>query len=503
MKNLKYFSVGIILVLIFLFMPMGCKKSPSTPQTPVTTDSVSMQINKFIWFGLNYEYLWVDSVPQLSEVYFHSSLDSLNRFLSLYTDHEKLFTSLLYKYQKVDQWSWIVDDYVALENLFQGITKSLGYSYGLVRITSSNDIFGYVQYVIKGSPADNAGVHRGDIFIKVNNQQLTVSNYRTLLTDTIGYSLSFANITNRVVVPNGRTVNMAATVVYENPVYYDTIFNVNNNKVGYLVYNGFISDYDVQLNQVFSTFKGAGVNKLILDLRYNGGGSIQSAVYLASMIYTTAVGKPFISYQFNKNYGADLLNYYGANFSTNYFTDIIEQTTTTPQTPISSLSLTDLYVITTSNTASASELIINGLRPYMNVVTVGDTTDGKNVGSQTIYDYYNYNGTLNPNHTWAMQPIIFKLTNSAGQSNYGGIGFAPTIYAPEDFGNILPFGNPSETMLKTALDYIQGLKSAPVLYKGFRKMANSKDFIPHSKEMYVNKDFLKNLPKKKSKAGWK
>ena len=498
MKKLHYFFLGSMFVVIFLFMPMGCKKSPSTPQPPATTDSVSMQINKFIWAGLSKYYLWSDSVPKLSYVYFHSSSDSLNNFLGQYSDHQQLFTSLLYKYQIVDKYSWIVDDYVALLNLFQGITKSLGYSYGLVLIGSTHNVFGYVQYVVKGSPADNAGIKRGDIFIKINNQQLTDANYQNLLTDTVGYTLSFATIANHTITPNGRTASMAATVVYENPVYYDTIFNVNNYKVGYLVYNGFMSDYDIQLNQVFSSFKGAGVNKLILDLRYNGGGSIQSAQYLASMIYSTAISKVFTNYTFNKAYTNYLLNTYGPSYFTDYFTDIIAQNGTTPQTPISNLGLTDLYVITTHNTASASELIINGLRPYINVVTIGDTTVGKNVGSATILDYENYYPNLNPNHKWALQPIILKMSNSLNQSNYGNVGFAPTVYSPEDFGNILPFGNPNETMLKATLNYIQGLKSAPAPSRGFRKIADSKDRIPHSKEMYSNKPIQKDFLKKKS-----
>ena len=269
MKKLHYFFLGSMFVVIFILMPIGgCKKSPSIPQAPVAIDTGSLEINQFIYYNLSAYYLWTDSVPKLDYyVYFHNSSDSVNNFLSQYKDHAQLFYSLLYKYPNVDRNSWIVDDYVALLNLFQGITKSLGYSYGLGLIGSTHNVFGYVQYVVKGSPADNAGVKRGDVFIKINNQQLTDANYQTLLTDSVGYTLSFATIANHTITPNGRTASMTATVVYENPVYYDTIFNVNNYKVGYLVYNGFIGDYDIQLNQVFSTFKGAGVNKLILDLR--------------------------------------------------------------------------------------------------------------------------------------------------------------------------------------------------------------------------------------------
>ena len=170
---------------------------------------------------------------------------------------------------------------------------------------------------------------------------------------------------------------MTAAVVYENPVYYDTIFNVNNYKVGYLVYNGFMSNYDIQLNQVFSTFKAAGINKLILDLRYNGGGAVTSAIYLSSMIYTTAVSQVFLQYQFNNQMESYYYNNYGSGYFYEYFTDVIAQSGSNPETPISNLNISDLYVITSRNTASASELVINCLKPYITVVTIGDTTDGK------------------------------------------------------------------------------------------------------------------------------
>jgi C-terminal processing protease CtpA/Prc len=388
---------------------------------------------------------------------------------------------------------------VVLQNYFQGITKSLGYNYGLARISGGNDVFGFVQYVVKGSPADNAGIKRGDIFIKVNGTQLTTTNYQNLLVDSLGYTLSFANIINHTITPNGKNLILAATVVQENPVYFDTIYNVNNYKVGYLVYNGFISDFDITLNQKFSSFKAAGINKLILDLRYNGGGSIQTAIYLASMIYTTSVSQVFLKTQYNQYLQSYFLNNYGASYFTDNFTDVILQTTTTAQTPISNLGLSDLYVLTSNGTASASELIINGLKPYINVVVIGDTTVGKNVGSVTVYDVDSY-GNINPKHKWAMQPIVLKINNANNHSDYGSVGFIPDVKVQEDIANLLPFGNPNEPLLSAALNYIGGLKSAPLPSKSsmYRKIADSKDRIPHSKEMYLNKNSLKNLPGKKS-----
>lgn len=491
-----------MLMLIYLIMSTGCKKV-TTVNIPVTADSVSMQINKFIYYGLSGYYLWVDQTTKLSTAYYDNSYDTLVKFLGTYTDHEKLFYDLLYQYGTIDKWSWIVNDYVALENYFQGITKSLGYDYRLYRVNSTSDsVFGVVRYVVKGSPADNAGIKRGDIFSKINNQQITTANYGNLLVDSVGYKLSFAKIVDKAIVPNGIEANLSAIVVYEDPIYYDTVYTVNGYKVGYLVYNGFMSDYDIQLNQIFSSFKGAGVNKLILDLRYNGGGSIQSAIYLASMIYGTTVSKEFIQTKYNAALEAYLLQNKGANYFNYYFTDVIAQTTSTAQTTISTLNLSDLYVITTRSTASASELIINGLNPYMPVITFGDTTVGKYVGSMTVYDYYNYDG-LNPNHTWALQPIVLKIANSAGVSDYVN-GFAPTVKVKEDVTNLQPFGSANEPMLNAALNYIKGLTPLSGVLKSnssitsFQKVADSKDRNPHSKEMYFNDNLLKDKVIRKS-----
>jgi carboxyl-terminal processing protease len=498
MKRIRSLLTYLVIVLVCLFLS-GCPKDKTDTPTNKTIDSLSasaLEINEFIWSGLHNYYLWVDNVPNLSTSNF-TSQSALVDFLEGYSDHEKLFYDLLYDYNAVDKWSWIVDDYVALQNQFQGITKSMGYDFRLVRFSNSDNIFGFVRYVVKGAPADLAGMKRGDIFIAVNGQQLTISNYQSLLIDNTAYTLSFATISNNSVVPNGRQVSLTAVEVHENPIYLDTILNVSNLKIGYLVYNGFMSDYDIQLNQVFQYFKTQGIQRLILDLRYNPGGSVQSAIYLASMIYSADTNKLFLTSQFNTNFEAFLDSIYGAGYFQEKFSDEIEKTDLTPATAISSLNLSQLYVITTDNTASASELVINGLNPYISVITVGTNTFGKYVGSWTIMDW-DQNGNVNPNHTWALQPIVLKMANSVGYTDYVD-GFAPTVNAEEDIANLLPFGDLNETLLKSTLDYIQGIsqkKSSELrLSDKYKKFADSKDFIPHGREMYFNIKMKKPLQK--------
>jgi len=496
MKRINFILISWFIFLILL-VQWGCHKdNNNSPANTDTLSAVSLEINEFIWSKMHNYYLWVDNVPNLSNSQFANE-SSWVSYLEGYSDHEKLFNDLLYNHGIVDKWSWIVDDYVALENQFQGITLSMGYDFRLIQPdTTSDKIFGFVRYVVKGSPADLAGMKRGDVFIKVNNQQLTISNYQSLLIDNNSYILSFASISNYIITPNNKSVSLTAIEVHENPIYMDTVLNVNGTKIGYLVYNGFMSDYDIQLNQAFQYFKDQGIQKLILDLRYNPGGSVQTAIYLASMIYSTDTNKVFLESQYNNPFEAFLEQTYGSNYFISKFADRIEKTDLTPEIPINSLNLSQLYVITTGNTASASEIIINGLNPYVSVTTIGTTTVGKYVASATIKDY-DSKGNLNPNHKWALQPIILKIANSVGHTDFVN-GFAPKVTAKEDITNLLPFGDLNETLLKATIDYIEGnsVKNFSELKSidKFRKVADSKDFIPHSSEMYILLNNKKLMP---------
>ncbi|NJO69158.1 MAG: hypothetical protein HC830_07640 [Bacteroidetes bacterium] len=120
-----------------------------------------------------------------------------------------------------------------------------------------------------------------------------------LLINSETYKLSFANAANGTLTMNGKTANLTAVEVTENPIYLDTVYTVNNTKIGYLVYNSFVSTYDKELNNIMLNFKNQGISKLVLDFRYNGGGSVQSAVYLASMIHGTYTDKTFLKTEYN------------------------------------------------------------------------------------------------------------------------------------------------------------------------------------------------------------
>ena len=476
-----------ILVTGILFS--GCKKEEE-PIIPVVIPPAS-HVDLFVWNGMHDYYLWNDKVPGLSNTSY-SKGDSLNVFLNHYSDPEKLFNSLLYRPDTVDKWSFIVDDSKTINDWISGISETMGYDFMLGRIGTSDNLFGFVRYIYKGSPAAKAGMKRGNIFVKVNDQQLTVSNYQTLLFATLTYKLSFANIADHKVVPNDRTVTMTAIEMQENPINLDTVFTVNNQKVGYLVYNGFNSDFDHQLNDVIKKFKDANIAQMILDLRYNGGGSVQTSVYLASMIYGTDVTKLFAKAQYNQEVQKSIVSEYGAQDLNDNFVNKIEANGNYQGAPINTLNLRKIYIIVSDNTASASELLINGLKPYMDVKVVGINTTGKSVGSITLTD------EKVPSNKWAMQPIVVKYANSEGRSDFIN-GLTPDIVAEEDIANLLPFGDPNETLLKVVLDDIQGVAVTSMTLKsaqmGLRKVVDSHSFKRFAKDMYINPAKFKGLKK--------
>jgi carboxyl-terminal processing protease len=491
MKNNK---ILYLLVMAFMMGISGCKKEPIDKEPEVKEPS---EISTFIWYGMHDYYLWYSQVPNLANSML-TPVESFYEFLNQYTDYEDLFHALLYKYGEVDKWSFIVDDYTVLENTLSGISKSFGMDYKLYKYSNSDGVFGIVRYVLPNSPADLAGIKRGDIFIQVDGSDLTISNYQALLFDKESLTFSFAYISNNIIYPNGVSRSVTEVEMQEDPVLYHSVLDLGGIKTGYLVYNGFTSDFDFELNDVFGEFKDAGIEKLILDLRYNGGGALSSAIYLASMIYSTDTTMIFSKAEYNDKLQAYLVTVYGSNALNYYFADSIVGKETATNAPIHSLGLTDLYVLTTDGTASASELVINGLIPYINVTIVGDHTYGKYVGSITVKDYDN-EGNLNTSHKYAMQPIVLKISNSEGVSDYVD-GLPADVVVYEDMTNMLPFGDVNETLLSAAIAQITGgkkmLPMPPSYGMAVVPVVDSKDMKPLGKDMYVDDSRLTRLEMK-------
>jgi C-terminal processing protease CtpA/Prc len=444
-------------------------------------DGRNLTVENFIYRGLNEIYLYKADVPELADDFFPAQTE-LDDFLDNFAAPEDLFYDGLLAPQ--DRFSFLVNDYVELENLFSGISTTNGISYGLVRYCAScTDLFGYVRYTLPGTSAETQGIKRGDVFNTIDGQQLTDSNYNSLLAPET-YTIGLATLNDTSVTPTGVTVILTKQAYTTNPVLISKTMDVDGKKVGYLFYTSFTADFDPQLNAAFGEFKAAGVTELVLDLRYNGGGSVRTATDLASMLTGQFAGDIFTKEEWNTEYQ----DYFES--TSDLRVRLLNKFNTTLKTGelINSLNLNRVFILTTSRSASASELVINGLDPYIDVVQIGETTTGKFQASVTLYDSPDF-GRLNanPNHTYAIQPLVLKSVNSAGVSDYI-TGLPPDFQISEDVESLGMLGEPNEPFLKVAIDVILGNKiSIPAAVEIFKPVGESgMDQIDYQK-MYIEK----------------
>ena len=282
--------------------------------------------------------------------------------------------------------------------------------------------------------AGGAGVRRGWIIKTLNGSDLAkVMADMISSRDATAYNNliqpSTAGVTNTFVfqTPRGNdttAVTMKKSFDVNSVMLYDTL-TLKTGKTGHLVFDEFITPSSAELKTAFAFFKAQNVKDLILDLRYNNGGILDVATDLASYIAGAAKAlTPFIKSSYNDKMAA-------TNDATINF-----------KTVDSPLNLTRLVVITTRETASASEEVINGLKPCMTITTIGDTTNGKPTG-MNVWQY---------NYTYIFAPITFKLVNSAGQGDFFA-GFAPAKYVTDDITH--DFKDKNESCFKEAIYFLE------------------------------------------------
>ncbi|MGY5848414.1 S41 family peptidase [Salegentibacter sp. HM20] len=439
----------------------------------------NLDVENFMYNGMNEIYLYKADVPELADNYFANQQER-NEWLSEFEDPEDLFYNGLTA--SFDRFSFMTDDYVALEQSFQGTSTTTGMNYAIGRINGGNDLFGAVRYVLPGTSAEEEGLERGMVFTKIDGQQLTVSNYQSLLAQS-NFTIHLADINNDgAIAETGETVNLSKAEYTANPVYIAKTLNVDGLKVGYLMYNSFTADFDAQMNQAFAEFKAEGIDELVLDLRYNGGGNVETAVDLSSMITGQFEGEIFSKQQWNATYQ----NYFereDAERLVDRFNDKIRTGDL-----INSLNLTKVYIIATGSSASASELVINGLDAYIDVVHVGTTTVGKFQASITLYDSSNFGRqNANPNHKYAIQPLVYKSANAIGTTDYIN-GLTPDIEQQEYVRSYGVLGDESEPLLAAALADITGNRSMLQEVKGPSMQVVSETGVdaPDYQRMYLD-----------------
>lgn len=408
--------------IVLVSLTNGCKKSvPAEEKIPAET----IATNQWIYETLNLYYYWNNFLP--------TNIDNTKE-----KDPEAYFYKLLYV--PTDKWSFITSDYPSLEAELSGVPTTMGY-HPAFYLTGSNKVIIAVSYVYPGSPADAAGLKRGDIILSIDNTQLDTTNYYDKYSGT-SYSVQLGKLEGNTLTPTGVSLNMTASVTQTDPAIYHTVLDTGGKKVGYLVYVEFITGnnnaYLTDLENIFNEFKTAGVSDIIVDLRYNPGGQVDAAIRLASLI-APATATTTNKIMINLNYNSGLQNYLLTNNMGEYLNYKFENDP-------ANLNMSNVYFLTTSRSASASELVIVGLEPYMNVIKIGESTYGKYVGSWVLPDTAN---------KWAMMPIVTKFSNVDGYTDFVN-GLAPDYSIQDDPITAVPFGDVTDPMVAKALTLITG-----------------------------------------------
>jgi carboxyl-terminal processing protease len=453
--KLKYVILTLLVGLVFT----SCSKDSESDEIKATTPD---EINNFVWKAMNSWYYWQPKVTNLADSKIASATSYAN-FINGKTP-DALFYSLLYQRETVDRFSWIENsNEVVNVSKIAEVEKSGGFSYGIYPKDVSNvNMVALINYIVPGSPAAFAGLKRGDVITKLNGKPLTSNNYdqltNTQITLTLAASVEFVS-TGLATTDKPATVTINNAEIDENPVAYYEKKVYRNKTIGYLVYNSFKSDYNDELNAAFAKMNADGINELVLDLRYNGGGSLETAIALAQMINGNFTGKPYVYTDFNDKHNSED-GFENLSDKVRIYNLVDNEPTFQTNENINSLALTKIYVLISFQTASASELTIQCLKKYISVVTIGEETAGKFVGSNTLYDspassYTSYDNR-STKHKWQLQPITFSYYNKDKDENPKTIMPDHEINPYEIFLNLVEFGNVKDPCLKKAIELITG-----------------------------------------------
>ena len=409
-----------------------------TPK-PDPENKVTLKVNEFIYEGLRSEYLWENTI-NWNAIDFKKEKDS-----------HAFFKRLIYK---DDRWTSLTDNAEAWNQGFAGISTTYGFDLRFSYIGQTDELVAIVRYVYPGTPADRAGIRRGDLLLKLNGGPITVKNYADFY-DKPTIVVNKGILKDKTLTAEPVGVAMTAMEMYQDPILKDTVINKDGHRVGYLCYSDYTERSTAELIKVFTRFKTAGVTDVVLDLRYNGGGYVSTARALCSILAPEAAMKKkerFLFKLWNENY----MSYWKSKGRNDELYETFVDTLGI------NMNLNRLYILTGKGTASASELTLTGLTPYMDVVQIGDTTHGKFCGGIVLMPKHlwwdksaSYYQEIK---NWGMYVMIYKFSNK--RNDEFPRGFAPKYVVKEYLLELYPFGDERDPLLGKALELITGKQVA-------------------------------------------
>lgn len=462
-------KLTISFLLALCLVTPGCVKQVPDEYRRLDEETRTQRryVNQFAWNVMDTYYLWRDRIASAMKAWKN------------WEEPIGKVAEIRYKNaagEDIDRWTMLTDDMDALKGNVSGHTRTLGMDFQMYFTDRTHTrICAVVTFTYAGSPAAEAGLRRGDVILKVDGREMTPDNYKQLVREGL-----LGGGTVRIGLSGDRNVTLTAVDMYEDPVHTACVLETaSGRKVGYLHYTSFTMDSCEDLVDAFSGFVTAGIDDMVLDLRYNGGGYVIAETVLASMLAPVAVveAESVLSQSIYNAILAKEIKDTVTKFQT-VFTFRNEGEMHVVVTAGSNPDLPRLYVLTSGSSASASEALVCGLKPYMDVILVGTKTSGKFCGGVLVdakdwfdevkndLDEGEYEKALPYVDNWGIYVMISRYADCNGRTLSMPNGLAPNVEVEDDPLDGYALGDPRETMLATALSLIEGRTrssdSAPV-----------------------------------------
>lgn len=432
---------------IFSLLCVALLASACTKMDPEDERTVRFYANTFAYNVMDTYYLWKDEVSSRMENW-GSQEDPVKKVEAVRFE--------------MDRWTTLYEDYTFFQNYTDGNEETLGMDFLLYYYDKDHTrLCVVVTYTYEDSPARLSGLKRGDVILSINGETLTKDNYVDVATPLL-YDGSFT-----LGMKDGRTIQVRSRKMYENPVHTTATLDYGGKRFGYLHFTNFTQDSCQDLESAFKKFKEDGITDLVLDLRYNGGGYVLTSTTLASMIAPPHVVKEHAV--FNKQiYNNNLARSF--DDVTLFVTDTTYQSISGQKVTVHPLEVNPgighLWVIVSGESASASEGLICGLKPYMDVTVVGKKTSGKFTGgfllpATTWFDSiekasFDIEVGKQAIPTWGMYVILYRYADCNGVTLSMPDGITPDYEAEDNPDDGIPLGDPSESMLAATLSIATG-----------------------------------------------
>ena len=466
MKGLKKYVWLLLAVLLpsgFLACSDGDEPEPEEPIEEPKVDKSYPYVNFFAINMMNNDYLWNKEI-----------VSTLNTW-DLTDNPIEAIEKARYKKngKEVDKWTMMTDSYSEMVGGTDGVSTGT-YGFGIklyLKAEGSNAVVGFITYTHPDSPAEKAGLKRGDVILEVNGKEMNQNNYYDALFASSSVKVGIGRLENSKYTSVEKSVSMQSVSMYEDPILMTKIFDCGGKKVGYLAYQSFTFESSLGLYEVCKEFKKEGISELILDMRYNGGGYVFTEEVLASMLAPEEEvknGSVFETEVWNDDYMA----YYKENnedLNTYFKTDTIavhNKKEYKINMLDANIGLNKIYALVAEGSASASESILVGLLPYYkdNLEIIGEKTHGKYCTGimykgKDWYELFKDEVQKIPQVAdwkkyiadWGIYIMISMYADKNGENPCMPDGLQPDVDAKDLFEEPYPLGDEREAMLNIAL----------------------------------------------------